>query len=467
MAILFGEGTGKTTLSRVPLSGGAPRAVLEGARYAGADWAPGGKDLAVLRNVEGRDRLESPIGRVLFETKGSLGSPRFSPRGDEIALFHVETSISLLLVETSGRGRRVLSTGWAGMSGVPCWTADGREIWFTASRAGENEALYAVDRSGRDRLIARVPGTLELDDIAADGRALLAHHTILPVLMGQAPGQTAERDLSWLDLSLPADLSGDGKTLVFTEGGEGGGKSGSIYMRGTDGSPAVRLGEGLGGPLSPDGKWVVSILRAAAGQAPKLVLLPTGAGESRSVPTPGLGVIDRTAWLPDGRNLLIVGTEPGHASRVYLLDSATGSRRPVTAEGVIFEGSGAISPGGEFFVGADRNFKRELYSLERGEARPIPGLRHWTTDSRFLPGEIPVQWTPDGRFLYVFRRGEVPVKVWLLDLETGQKRLWKEIRPEGRGVLGINRLLISRDGRAYVYQTQSNVGELYLVEGLK
>ncbi|MGH9364317.1 MAG: protein kinase domain-containing protein [Thermoanaerobaculia bacterium] len=458
MALLFGEGTGKTTLARVPLSGGAPRPVLEGARYAGADWAPGGKDLAVLRKVEGRDRLEAPIGRVLFETKGRLESPRFSPKGDEIALFHVETSASLLLVETSGRGRRVLSTGWEGMAGAPCWTADGREIWFTASRGGENDALYAVDRSGRDRLIARVPGTLELDDISADGRALLAHHTMLGALMGQAPGETGQRDLSWLDWSFPTDLSADGKSLILTERGEGGGKSRSVYMRGTDGSPAVLLGEGESGPLSPDGKWVVSILGAAAGAAPKLVLLQTGAGETRPLSTPGLENIGRVAWLPDGQRLLILGTERGRAQRLYLQDIATGSRRPVTAEGVVLQGSGAISPDGKLFVGADGSGKRGLYPVEGGEARPIPGL---------LPREIPVQWTPDGRALYLFRRAETPVKVWLLDLETGQRRLWKEIRLEGRGVGGINSLLISRDGRAYVYSARSVLSELYLVEGLK
>ena len=230
-------------LARVPLSGGVPRPVLKRIAYASVDWSPNGKEFVVVREAEGRSRLESPISRVLFDTTGDLQSPRFSPRGDEIAVFQADATTSILLVAASGGKPRVLSTGWTDAYGVPCFTPDGREIWFTATKNQEKPALYAVDRSGRERLIVRVPGALELDDISPQGRVLMAHHTTTYRLLGRAPGDSEDRDLSWFDLSWPWDLSEDGKTLVFTEGGEGGGKKESVYMRGTDGSPAVRLGE--------------------------------------------------------------------------------------------------------------------------------------------------------------------------------------------------------------------------------
>ncbi len=69
------------TLARAPLAGGAPRPVLENVEWA--DWSPDGNSLAVVRNVGGRDRLEFPIGKVLYETSGGwISYPRVSPKGD-------------------------------------------------------------------------------------------------------------------------------------------------------------------------------------------------------------------------------------------------------------------------------------------------------------------------------------------------------------------------------------------------
>ena len=71
------------TLARMPLGGGAPREVLEGVREA--DWSPDGQGLAIIRTVDGKDRLEYPIGKVLYATGGYVSDLRFSPRGDRIA----------------------------------------------------------------------------------------------------------------------------------------------------------------------------------------------------------------------------------------------------------------------------------------------------------------------------------------------------------------------------------------------
>jgi dipeptidyl aminopeptidase/acylaminoacyl peptidase len=461
VAIRFGQTKGQTTLSRVPLAGGAPRPVLEGVPYAGADWAPNGRDLAVIRRVDGKDRLEAPIGTVLLEAERGLWSPRFSPSGDRIALFQFAPKPSLLLVETASRKRRVLLEGWTSLSGVPCWTAGGKEIWFTASRGGEPEALYAVDLSGKQRLIARVPGSLELDDISAEGRVLVAHHTLLNVLMGRAGGESSERNLSWLDRSAPSDLSADGKTLVFTEMGEGGAAPKAVYVRGTDGSPAVRLGEGIAGGLSPDGKWVTTRVGGGPDSRPRLVLLPTGAGESKTVLTEGLDFSGAGNWLPDGRRLLLAGAEKGSPARVYLVEIEGSGRRPVTLEGISllpvpFSGD-PVSPDGTHFLAIDAKRALFVVSLDGGQPRRLGELQ---------PLESVVQWSADGRSLIV-RVAGVPIKLALLDTQTGERRPWKEIRPSDPGVRRIQRLLMSRDGETYVYQTWRAISELYLVDGLK
>src|SRR5437879_2527267 len=93
--------------------------------------------------------------------------------------------------------------------------------------------------------------------MSRDGRVLVAHHTAIGILAGLVPGNEKERDLSWLDGSVPGTLSPDGKTLVSTETGEGSGATPSVYVRKTDGSPAVRLGDGSAIALSPDGRWLI------------------------------------------------------------------------------------------------------------------------------------------------------------------------------------------------------------------
>ena len=303
MAFLLEQVGIRGVLARAPLSGGAAREVLAGVAYAGGSGRRTG-ELAVIHIVERRqERLEYPIGKVIVESADNPAAPRFSPRGDAIALLSVEDdTVSLAIVDVSGKRKRILSKGWNAIAGTPCWRPDGKEIWITAADTIQAAALYAIDLNGKRRLITRVPGSLELDDISRDGRVLASHHTILDIVSGLAPGQEKERDLSWLT-ALSSDLSLDGKTLVLTESGEGSGGTPAVYLRKTDGSPAVRLGEGSAVALSPDGKWVLATVSAGAGKPERLVLLPTGPGETRVV-NDRLEFFTGGAWLPDGKRFV-------------------------------------------------------------------------------------------------------------------------------------------------------------------
>src|SRR5262249_48585183 len=182
---------------------------------------------------------------------------------------------SVAVIDRAGK-RRTLSDGWGSVQGL-AWSASGEEIWFTAAESGVNRALQAVTLSGRRRVITGMIGTLTLQDIAKDGRILLDHANRRIGLLGVSAGQTMEQDLSWLDWSRAPILSADGKTLIFTEEGEGGGAGYSVFLRKLDGSPPVRLGEGEGLALATNRKWVLAaIVRLPP---PPLGPLPTGAGE--------------------------------------------------------------------------------------------------------------------------------------------------------------------------------------------
>jgi Tol biopolymer transport system component len=308
--------------------------------------------------------------------------------------------------------------------------------------------------SGKERLLAREPGTLTLQDVARDGRVLVTRDVPRVGMVGMTPGGSKERDLSWMDWSAPKDLSADGKTLLFTESGEAGGENYAAYLRQTDGSPAVRLGDGNGFALSPDTKWVVGGLPKPPVQ---LFLLPTGAGEQRTLTKDNINHL-WTRWFPDGKRLLFGGDEPGKGVRLYVQDIDGHPARAITPEGVnssLF----AISPDGKQVACIGPDQKVALVSVEGGDLHPVSGLD---------PGEAPISWSADGHSLFVYDLGEVPAQIFKFDTATGRKQLWKKlIPPDVSGVTDISAIIITPDGNNYVYEYGRTLSDLYLVNDVK
>jgi Tol biopolymer transport system component/predicted Ser/Thr protein kinase len=441
------------TLARVPLGGGAPREVMENVEYA--DWSPDGNSLAIVRNVEGRHRLEFPPEKVLYTGEGWIGHCRVSPKGDLVAFLdhpqHRDDGGSVAVVDLDGK-KRTLSDGWASVQGL-AWSPTGDEIWFTATTTGGDRSLYAVTLSGKVRLLARVPGELTLLDVGRDGNVLLTRGIDRAGMVGLAQDETKERDLSWLDWSTPADLSVDGKEVLFSEAGEGGGPKYAVYLRKTDGSPAVRLGDGNGSALSPDGKWAIA--RPNTAPAP-LLLLPTGVGEAKPTAPDSLNHI-RVRWLPDGKRFVFSGNESGHGVRLYVELLDEGKARAISPEGV--SSNFAVSPNGDLVAAIASDQKIYTYPINGGEARLVPGAE---------AGEAPTGWSSDGRALFVFHYGELPARVAQVDLATGRRKPWKDLEPaDSAGIDTISGIMMTPDAKGYVYGYVRTLCDLYLVEGLK
>jgi Tol biopolymer transport system component/predicted Ser/Thr protein kinase len=441
------------TLARVPLVGGAPREVMDNVEWA--DWAPDGTILAIVRQEQGRHRLEFPPGKLLYEADGWIGHIRISPKADMVAFIdHPELGDdggAVAVVDLAGK-RTTLSTGWDSVQGI-AWSPRGDEIWFTATRTGGDRSLYAVNLSASVRLLARVPGELTLLDVDRDGNVLLTRGNDRAGMIGLTPGETKERDLSWLDWSVPGDLSADGRTVLFGETGEGGGPKYAVYLRKTDGSPAIRLSEGVGTALSPDGKWALA--RPNSTPAP-LILLPTGVGEAKPLTHDSINHLN-VRWLPDGKRLVFSGNEAGHGFRLYVETPGEGKPRPISPEGV--NPAVVISPKGDFAASVGPDHKIYLYPIAGGEPVPVSGAQ---------PDEQPTGWSEDGRFLYLFRFGEIPAKVVELELSTGKRKLWKELVPaDAAGIDTIRAITITPDAKAYVYGYIRTLSDLYVVEGLK
>jgi hypothetical protein len=218
------------------------------------------------------------------------------------------------------------------------------------------------------------------------------------------------------------------------------------------GSPPVALGEGMAGNFSPDGAWAASTVSYN-----QLLLLPTGAGTVRRIDR---GDIQRyrahVLWMPDGKQIVFSGNQAGHAVRCFIQSIDGGKPRPLTPEGV---GSCQLSPDG-LLLAADGFEDRagRLYPLDGGAPRAIPGL---------MPGEV-FAWTSDPRFLYVYQSTKSPVKIYRLNILTGQRQLYREITPpDMAGLCGLTHILFGADGRTYAYGYVRMLSDLYLVSGLR
>jgi Tol biopolymer transport system component len=441
------------TLARMPLAGGVAREMLEDVQEA--DWSSDGSALAVVRFDKVHNQLEYPIGKKLYETAGYISNPRVSPKGDRVAFLdhpvHGDSRGIVTVVDSNGQVKK-LTDEWSDESGL-AWPPAGDEIWFTASKTGEAQALYAVTLSGKQRILLRTPASMKLQDISPSGEVLLTSNQESTTVIGLAPGETKERDLSWLSSVRISDLSPDGTSFIFNESGQGSGTNYAIYSRKTDGSPAVRLGDGHGHGRSPDGRWVISILS----NPPQIILLPTGAGQAKQLERFGIEQYGYgAAWLPNGKSIVFVGKEKGHVLRSYVQDLDGSQPHPVTPEGVT---GYLVSPDGKLLLGRDTSEKKALYPLAGGDPRPIPGLEH---EDRVI------RWAGDSDSLYIFRDRERPIRIYKLNLSTGRKELAKEIMPgDSAGLLGTVDVLLTPDGKAFVYAFTRRLSDLFLVKGLR
>ena len=430
-------------VSSVPFSGGSPRPLVENA--LDADWSPDGRSLAVVRRLGTMNVLEYPAGRVLYKSPNDLGSPRVSPKGDAVALFEYDAEKRSVVLIRSGGESKVLSSGWLYASRL-AWTPDGGEIWFSAARSGNDYPIWAVDLKGRERLIERIPGRLYIEDIAKDGRVLVEHDFSRAGIAFRGPGDTIDRDLSWLDMSVLADIAPDGSQILFSESGEAAGNRRLVYLRNTGGGDAIRLGEGLALGFSADGKSAIT--RTEDNQ---FAIIPTGAGQPRIVVPPGRP-FDAAALLPDGR-MLCWAQDAGGGPRLYVSD-ASGAWKPLTPEFGESRGNmqTVLSPAADR-VAAVVGENLLIFTAATNEVRPVEGWR----------GRI-AGWTSDGQSLYAGQAMGDHLEIARFHLATHKAEPWKRIEvPRAMPVWAR----VTPDGRSYAYVYQVTATDAFVVTGLK
>ncbi len=438
------------TLARMPLGGGTPREVLENVRDAA--WAPDGAQLAIIRDVAGKDHLEYPIGHLLCESDGYMSDLRISPAGDKIAFFDHPTRFddrgSLNVVDLQGK-KTMLSDGYWGEEGI-AWARDGKEVIFSGSKSGSGWTIYAITLQGKQRMALQSAGGQTIHDVSASGQWLTSRDHQSWGVFARTPANAEDADDSWLDESLYPFLSHDAKVIAFTEQGRVGGNNYVSCLRKLDGSDVVRLGEGLTWDVSADGKKVVSMVSSP----PQIVVYPTGAGEPLRLERGGIenyGVDGH--FMTGADSVFFYANEPGRAPRYFVQGVAGGKPRAVTPEGT---SNGVISPDHHFVLAKSADGRFMVYPLVGGEPRAVPAL-----------GAVDhvCGISADGRAVFAQVMGPVPAAVDRIDLATSQRRPFKSVAPLDRvGLLGVFVTSVTDDERSYAYWTWSLRSTLYTVD---
>jgi serine/threonine protein kinase len=442
----------KGTLARSPLAGGSPREVLENVSWA--DWNQS-NELAVVHHAEGHDRIEYPIGRVLFQNDGGwISHIRLSPQGDKVAFINHASLWDdrgvVALVDAAGK-INILTPKFDSADGL-AWSADGKEIWFTAAASGYTRSLRSVNASGKMRTILTIPAGMTLQDIAPDGRALVTLDSER-LAMATSPDKGKAVDISWHDWDIAKDISRDGQSVLFEDASEAAPANYAVAIRKIDGSSPVQLGEGSAGSLSPDGKWAIAILD---GNPVRVKLYPIGPGQPVDVPVDGLEVHNGSShFLPDGRSITLNANEPGHGVRCYVVSLNGRKPVPITPEGVT---GGLVSSDGQFMITSGGSAVA-LYPIAGGAPHSIPDLE---------PDFTALQWSEDSKSFYGYIPGRLPTAVYKVNLLTGEKSIIQQLQPESTtGVVRIGPVVVTRDGSRFAYSYYQVFSALYVISGLR
>ena len=449
------------TLARLETPAGTPRGLVENAEFA--DWGPGG-ELAIVRNVGAASTLESPVGKVLFQTNGWISNPRFSPRGDRIAFLHhpyfYDDMGEPRVVDLHGQGK-ALAPPWPRTLGL-AWAPDGSEVLFTAGKVQRN-ILLAVDEAGSSRVLYTALSDLRLEDVAPDGTVLATEQLERSEFGLSVAGQPQQSTLTWSNWTTFVATVGDDGSILFSESVPLPAETGTrpvqpvwtLLLR-SERAAAQVLGPGSALDASPDRRWALLLASDRRG----LAAAPTGPGQERSIDVQGLEIA-AGRWLRDGSRLAVSARAPADAD-YHLFVTPEGkttfarvSDVPVTARRVLH-----LSPDDRWVATLDKDDRLLLLNIRDGAAARIPEAG---------PDAIPRGWSAEGH-LWISRGGDrTPVVFRLMKIDVERRKVLEErvVAPaEMTGAIYIRDVAISPDGRRVAFIYGRNLGHLYLLRGL-
>jgi hypothetical protein len=424
-----------------------------------ADWTTDGASLAVVQFVGRRCRLQYPAGRVLRETTEWISRPRISKDGRRVAFIEHSarghTDGDVCVVDQEGRVR-VLAASLTCASGL-AWSPSGEEIWFSGIDETQRHGVWAMDLDGRRRTLLGHSHRVWLHDVAEDGRALLTIGTLRAEAHAASGPESRDVPLSWFDGAFVTDITRDGRQILFFEGHEAENPHYATYLRGTDGSPAVRLGPGVSTRFSPDGRWA---LATRFRPEPDLLVYPTGLGETSSLRSPEIERYHWAGWHPDGEQVFVIGSNASATRNLFLGDRTGRSWSRIWDEevGLDWDPGPPVAPDGNRLALRRADHSAVILDRASGAVTALAGL---------ASEDEPIQFDLTGRILFVARIVGPSLRIDRLDLGSGKRTPLREVSPsDPTGVMGTSAPVVTPDGEHYAYSLLRQLTDLFVVEGL-
>jgi eukaryotic-like serine/threonine-protein kinase len=445
------------TLAWWPALGGKPRPILQNAGWA--DWSDLSRRLAVVRDTGAERTLDvrtadGTLERSVFRTSGGISYVRFSPDGTRIAFIHhpsrYDDGGEVRIAETDRPVSRPLTPKFESCVGLD-WNERSGDIWFTASRANPySSTLWKVSPTGDLHPIHALPDFFALQDVSSSGNRCLLISISGGMGMFVRRGGGVPRDLTWLGSSGVTDISPDGKSLLFVDGGASE-KSHGTWMRPIDGGVAVRLGDGLPGKFSPDGRFVVALTPQRSGPA-QVVLIPVEAGATRQLTFSQADNSFPSFAGPD--TVLFVRSEAGR-SDIWKVGTDGAGARSLGAEGCDIP---SASPAGFEFLCRCGDTKGALYvfPIEGGPGRKLYELPAGKTINY-------ARWSGTGAQIFAVTRD---LQRLTIDAASGRILSTESVELDAIGSDSLRYAAFSSDASIQAYSFERFSSGLYLVGGL-
>ncbi len=440
-------------LATMPIDGSSPRPIRKNVQDA--DCTADG-ELAIIDRVDGKFRLEWPIGTERLVSSEWLSTPRISPDGQRLAfLVHPHTNDDrghVAVVERDGDSARKISADFASIAGL-AWSANSSQPLVSASLGAEGSALWQLE-DGRHKKIFELPGRLRLHDLDASHRALVS----LDNWRLRTMVKTSERpaiDRSLTAVSMVADISPDGTSLLVAEMGDDEAVNGSYVVR-TESGTRVRLGPGFPLARSPDLSRVLALLVEPTGEGRgNAVIYQTASGPGRPVSIAPIEGLYWAEWI-DSRRFVGGGADASGKPRVWIVDTEGGQARPLTDPGV--HGRGVLNRDKSKLALIDSQGRLLVLGLLLGVVRGMDGSNRHLGDS--FGESIACGWDGDAPLV---RTQVAPIEISRIDAATGARTVLRHIAPPPLGAKGVDSVVLADDDR-HAYSYGQELSELFLVE---
>jgi Tol biopolymer transport system component/DNA-binding winged helix-turn-helix (wHTH) protein len=374
-----------------PALGGMEREVAQ--VEGGLSWSPDGRYFAVtnsdqpdsatgifLLSVDGQSRqaLSVPENRRLFDS-----TPRFSPDGTKVAFVRWVNSTSgdLHIVNVSNRETRQITFDQRRINDLQ-WSPDGRLLFFTSNRNGNQRLWQIAADGGNPELVNTVPVDILNFTISPlnNGRQYLAY--------SQKINDTTT-EVYQLGIS-NNNATGSGSTSICT-----------INSSRTDDSPR----------WSPNGQQIAFISNRSGFD--EIWIASSNCTQPTQLTSLKTNDVGSPRWSPDGRMITFDQVLQGQAE-IMRVEVSTGKILRMTAD-MGDDLLPAWSADGQWlYFTSDRSGRSQIWRMasEGGSTTQI------TQNGGFEPVE-----SPDGKTLYYTRSNYL----WQKDLISGEESQVKEI----------------------------------------